>query len=95
MEPVGKGPLTPYEKEYLHKDGHRVPILIGGAPVVQGEDIVMAFVIDRTREKDAQARHEESRLFNAVIRASPMAIVLVDEQNNVTLWNPAAEQLLS
>lgn len=47
------GKFTPFEKEYIHKDGHRVPILIGGALI---DGTWMSFVLDLTERKRAERR---------------------------------------
>src|SRR5947209_7453433 len=43
------GVATPFEKEYLHRDGHRVPVLIGIALLEHGGDECITFVIDLTK----------------------------------------------
>ncbi len=50
------GSLQPFEKEYLHKDGRRVPVLVGGAFINGGQDEGVAFVLDLTQHKEAEAR---------------------------------------
>ncbi|MHB8626725.1 MAG: PAS domain S-box protein [Aggregatilineales bacterium] len=47
------GKYTPFEKEYIHKDGHRVPILIGGTLV---EGTWVSFIVDLTERKRAERR---------------------------------------
>ena len=47
------GSLKPWEKEYFHKDGHRVPVLIGVAPF-EDESGGAAFIIDLTERKRAE-----------------------------------------
>ena len=55
------GSLKPWEKEYFHKNGHRVPVLIGVAPFGDESRRGAAFVVDlteRKRAEDAQKRAE-------------------------------------
>ena len=51
------GILPAYEKEYFRKDGSRVPVLVGAASLENG---VVAFVVDLTERKRAEAEARES-----------------------------------
>ncbi|MFT0169452.1 AAA family ATPase [Paraburkholderia mimosarum] len=54
------GRAQPAEKEYVRKDGTRVPVLVGRAAFdVSGEEGV-AFVVDLTERKEAELRLRES-----------------------------------
>ncbi|MFC0401706.1 AAA family ATPase [Paraburkholderia rhizosphaerae] len=57
------GRAQPYEKEYLRKDGSRVPIMIGPASFDAGGKEGVAFVLDLTARKQAEreARDSERR----------------------------------
>jgi PAS domain S-box-containing protein len=48
------GTFQPYEKEYFHKDGSRVPALVGGAAFDELRDQAVAFVVDLTGRKRAE-----------------------------------------
>lgn len=54
---VAKGAFQPYEKEYLHRDGHRVPVLVGGAAIDNEPLRWVTFVVDLT----ARHRAEQDR----------------------------------
>ena len=51
------GVYQPYEKEYVHRDGHRVPILVGGAAIDLRPLRWAAFAVDLT----ARQRGEDER----------------------------------
>jgi len=50
-----RGACAPYEKEYIRKDGRRVPVLIGGALLEGSTDRGVRFAIDITERKRAEA----------------------------------------
>ncbi len=57
------GRAQPYEKEYLRKDGSRVPVIVGLATFEGGRKEGVAFVLDLTERKQAEeeARRSERR----------------------------------
>jgi PAS domain S-box-containing protein len=58
------GACTPYEKAYLHKNGRRVPVLIGYSLVGATQEETVVFVLDLTDRKrtEKQLRRSEDRL---------------------------------
>ena len=59
QEIIDTGVMTPIEKEYIRKDGSRIPILLGAAslpgPAISG----VAFVVDITDKKQAEEKLKE------------------------------------
>jgi PAS domain S-box-containing protein len=49
-------PIKPYEKEYVRKDGRRIPVLVGPAPYTGTGGEGVAFVVDLTEQKETQQR---------------------------------------
>ncbi len=54
------GVCTPHEKEYIRKDGSRVPILTGSALLEGSEQDCVSFVVDLTWHKHAETQIQAS-----------------------------------
>jgi PAS domain S-box-containing protein len=84
------------ESWWQPRDGEPRAVAWTARPVLdpQGRDIVLVTGSDVTvrlrREEETRASEER---FRAVIQSAPLAIVEVDLQNRVQLWNPAAERI--
>jgi len=58
-----KGFWTPFEKEYIHKNGRRVPILIGGSLFKETQNEFIVFVINLTDNKKIEKELKKSEEF--------------------------------
>jgi two-component system, cell cycle sensor histidine kinase and response regulator CckA len=80
------GVCAPYEKEYLHKNGHRIRVLLGGASLGPGEDAGVAFVLDVSDKHQREHEHLAAigRL-RSVIDNAPLVLWAVDREGLFTL----------
>ncbi len=83
LEKRGSG--VSWEKEYLRKDGTRVPVLVGVAALDDDRNITV--VTDLTERKRAEERKA------AVVNAALDAVVVMDAEGRITEFNPAAERM--
>ena len=56
MDLKATGKVQPYEKEFFRKDGTRVPVLTGGALIDSRGNDGVAFVLDLSEQKQAEAQ---------------------------------------
>jgi len=83
------GACTPFEKEYIHKDGHRISILIGAAAMGPERRSGVCFVVDVTARKRAEAalRESGSLLEQAQAIAQVGSWVSDDEKSGSLAWS--------
>ncbi|WP_201394539.1 PAS domain S-box protein [Ktedonobacter sp. SOSP1-85] len=51
--------ITPYEKEYVCKDGSRLPVLVGGVLLEHHSFQVITFVLDNSARKELEQRKDD------------------------------------
>lgn len=87
-EAAARGTCTPYEKEYIRKDGTRVPILCGYTLLEDSQDSYFGFVLDLTEQKQAEAALRERELrFSALAESLPQLIWVADAEGRNTYCN--------
>jgi PAS domain S-box-containing protein len=87
-EAAARGSCTPYEKEYIRKDGSRVPILCGYALLEGSEDEYIGFVFDLSRQRAAEAAlREREQRFRLLAETLPELVWLNDPAGSITYLN--------
>lgn len=81
-----KGFWTPFEKEYFHKDGHRVPIIIGGSIFKEAPEKYIMFVVDISKRKRTE---EALRQYAHIVFGSTDMLALLDKKYTYKAVNPA------
>lgn len=91
-----RGVATPFEKEYVRKDGSRVPVLVGAAALPDTEGEVVAFVLDLSAKRKAELEIERTRMFlDSVVENLPHMVFVKDASElRFVRLNRAAEELL-
>jgi PAS domain S-box-containing protein len=75
------GVCTPYEKEFIHKDGHRVSVLLGSAAFEDNPDEGICFVIDLTEQKRVESR------FRRLVDSNAQGVMFWKTSGEITRGN--------
>jgi PAS domain S-box-containing protein len=92
---TANGRVQPYEKQFLHRDGSKVWVLIGAAIIGKPPGKGIGFVLDITERKraDEQLRASEARLRLATQVAS-LGVHEYDAARDASLWSRELYDLL-
>ena len=84
-----------FETDHRHKDGSVLPVEISTTLLtVGGRELVIGIDRDITERKRGEAEiFRQKQYFEAVVNNSPVAIVVLDTQQNIISCNPAFETL--
>ncbi len=92
-EIAAKGTFPPYEKEFIRKDGTRVPILVGAAAFEDNPEEGVCFVLDLTERKRLETQLIQSQKLETV---GKLAGGIAHEFNSIlTVIIGQGERLLS
>jgi PAS domain S-box-containing protein len=84
----------PTQREYVRKDGSRVPVLVGSTPIEGDNRSSVSFVVDLTELRKAQnAVAENERRFRTLVEQSPLGIEIFAPDGHVLLANHAWERI--
>ncbi len=74
------GVCTPYEKEYVRRDGSRVPVLVGAASFADNPEEGVAFVLDLTERKKLEQQFFRAQRMESI---GTLAGGIAHDLNNV------------
>ncbi|WP_051470070.1 PAS domain S-box protein [Fischerella sp. PCC 9605] len=94
-EIAARGFSTPYEKEYIHKQGHRIPILMGGASFLDDPESGVFFAVNLTERKrmESALRQSEERLRSA-LQAGRMVAWAWDAKTDIIVRSETACEVM-
>ena len=77
-----------YEKEYLRKDGTRVPVQLGGARLDGTGDEQICYILDLSHIRETEdALRKSERRYRLLAEALPQVVMFADENRRLTYVN--------
>ncbi len=89
------GRLLPFEKEFFHRDGTRVPVLMGVARLKEPSTQAVVFALDITKQKQAEAMALEARTIKQMRIARQMHDALLQNFQGMIFRFQAARNLVT
>ncbi|WP_392532675.1 PAS domain S-box protein [Nostoc sp. C117] len=88
------GVCKPFEKEYICKDGSRVPVVLGSVLLEETEETVIGFVVDLSERKQTEAALQQAneRITRTLENMSD-AFVSLDQDWRIIYQNAEAERI--
>jgi PAS domain S-box-containing protein len=96
LETTGK--YGPYEKDYIHKDGHLMPVLLSGVMVeISNERFILSTVEDISKRKQMDALSRQQQAFiNSLANTIPAIIYIYDLETQSNIYsNFGIERILN
>lgn len=95
QEVLATGASQPIEREYVRKDGTRVPALVGMALLERDPVRFVSFVVDLTERKGLeQKRDEQAEQLSRIFEGITDGLVVYDAAGQVVRTNAAARRIL-
>ena len=87
--------VAPYEISLIRKDGSEVQVLVRGAKIIYKQKPAIEFIFDDITERKRMEEElsRSSQFLGSVIENAYVWLDVLDNQQNVLLWNKAAETL--
>ena len=96
LQKAKRGHLQDFELTFLRKNGERFPVIMSPSCTKDQQGVVVHYFAtfkDITQRKLAEeALRETTQTLQALVQASPLAILTMDLQGDVRTWSPAAER---
>lgn len=95
LEAKEKGVCTPYEKEFIRKDGTRVPVLINHVRQGKNQNKFVTFVLNLSEKKQVRAemKHRQKWLQD-FLNLVPMSVFLIEPKTvRIIFANQAAKKI--
>ncbi|MHC5597706.1 MAG: PAS domain S-box protein [Nostoc sp.] len=88
------GVCKPFEKEYIRKDGDRIPVLLGSVLVGDTQETVIGFVVDLSERKQAKAALQQANERNTrTLENMSDAFITLDQEWRIIYQNAEAERI--
>ena len=93
QEIIDTGVMTPVEKEYVRRDGSRIPVLLGGAALPGGNATHgVSFILDISERRQAEQRLNRERDFSStMVNTAQMIVLVLNPDASIRYFNPFME----